>query len=74
MEKIESSWGNVSFHAPLLMPAAIMEKYGTVQAGDLLSESIVKQSPVSDDDLVKTANKVSSPRPFLHIQEVSCVV
>lgn len=30
--------GEVSYNAPLLMPGAITEKYGTAQIGDLLSE------------------------------------
>jgi hypothetical protein len=38
MKAIERSGGKVSYKAPLLMPAAITEKCGTAQIGDLMSE------------------------------------
>ncbi|KAK4197711.1 amidase signature domain-containing protein [Triangularia verruculosa] len=40
MKKIDNLGGKVSYNAPLLMPDAIMEKYGTAKIGALLTHDL----------------------------------
>ncbi len=40
MKKIDSSGGHVTYNAPLLMPKAIKEEYGTAEMDGLLSECL----------------------------------